>query len=163
MGPPQFDMVIDATGLRLGRMASYVAKNLLQGRRIAIINCEKAVISGSKKDILEKYLKRLEIRGQSRPEKGPKHVRRPDRIVWYAIRGMLPIQKYKGRQALRRLRVYIGTPDWATNIDKITIPEFHVDRLKGKYIPRYVTVGWISYQLGYSCLLYTSPSPRDRG
>ncbi len=149
MTDQQFDIVVDASGLKLGRMASYVAKNLLLGRRVAIINCEKAVISGSKHDILRKYLKRLEIRGQSRPEKGPKHVRRPDRIVWYAVRGMLPIKKHKGREALRRLRVYIGTPDWAVNAERVSLQEFHVDRLKGKYIPRYVTVGWISYQLGY--------------
>lgn len=149
MATQQFDIVVDASGLKLGRMASYVAKNLLLGRRVAIINCEKAIISGSKHDILRKYLKRLEIRGQSRPEKGPQHVRRPDRIVWYAIRGMLPIKKHKGKEALRRLRVYIGTPDWAVNAKKVNPAEFHVDRLKGKYIPRYVTVEWISYQLGY--------------
>ncbi|RLI36579.1 hypothetical protein DRO60_05575, partial [Candidatus Bathyarchaeota archaeon] len=53
--------VIDATGLVLGRMASIVAKRLLMGERIAIINAEKAVISGKKKAIVNRYKDRLQI------------------------------------------------------------------------------------------------------
>ncbi|RLI06236.1 50S ribosomal protein L13, partial [Candidatus Bathyarchaeota archaeon] len=38
--------VIDASGLILGRMASIVAKRLLEGEQIEIVNAEKAVVSG---------------------------------------------------------------------------------------------------------------------
>ena len=145
----KYDLIIDASGLRLGRMASYVAKQLLNGKRVAIINCEKAVISGSKKDVLRKYLKRLEIRGQSSPEKGPRHVRRPDRIVWRAIRGMLPKKKWRGKDALRRVKIFIGRPEWVNSEKVVSLDEFHYSRLRGKFIRRYVTIEWLSYQLGY--------------
>ncbi|HDH44680.1 MAG TPA: 50S ribosomal protein L13, partial [Thermococcus sp.] len=36
--------VIDATGAVLGRLASIVAKRLLNGEEIAIVNSEKAII-----------------------------------------------------------------------------------------------------------------------
>ena len=42
-------IVIDANELILGRLATQVAKKLLLGVEVQIINCEKAVISGTKK------------------------------------------------------------------------------------------------------------------
>ena len=39
-------LVIDATGHRLGRLASRVAKMLLQGKRVVIVNARDAVITG---------------------------------------------------------------------------------------------------------------------
>ncbi|MEM1514999.1 MAG: 50S ribosomal protein L13, partial [Candidatus Bathyarchaeia archaeon] len=80
--------IIDATGLVLGRMASVVAKRLLNGEKIIIVNAEKAVISGDKYIIIRRYHNYLQI---GHPGKGPLHPRRPDRIVKRAIRGMLPI------------------------------------------------------------------------
>jgi len=41
-------VVIDASGLILGRMASKVAKRLLLGEHITIVNAEKATLSGKK-------------------------------------------------------------------------------------------------------------------
>ena len=40
--------IIDAEGLIVGRMATYVAKRLLKGEIITIVNAEKAVFSGRK-------------------------------------------------------------------------------------------------------------------
>ena len=47
-------------------------------------------------------------RGQSR--KGPFYPRRADRIFKRTVRGMLPYQQERGRQALKRLRCYHGVP-----------------------------------------------------
>lgn len=40
-------VVIDARGHLLGRLASYVAKQLLSGQRIVVVRCEGINISGS--------------------------------------------------------------------------------------------------------------------
>ena len=46
-------MIIDATNIILGRLASFAAKHALLGETIEIINCENAVITGNKKRTLE--------------------------------------------------------------------------------------------------------------
>ena len=43
--------LIDGTNATMGRLASYVAKQALKGEEIAIMNCEKVIITGSKKNI----------------------------------------------------------------------------------------------------------------
>ena len=39
-------VVIDAKGHLVGRMASYVAKQIQQGQKVVIVRCESALISG---------------------------------------------------------------------------------------------------------------------
>ena len=41
-------MIVDANNLVLGRMATHVAKELLKGEKVDIVNCEKVVVSGSR-------------------------------------------------------------------------------------------------------------------
>lgn len=41
-------MIVDATGLVLGRLASVAAKSLLAGEEVKIVNAEKALITGSR-------------------------------------------------------------------------------------------------------------------
>jgi len=137
--------IIDATNLILGRMASVVAKRLLLGEKIIIINAEKAVVSGDRKHIINEYKRRLRIRTLTNPRKGPFHPRKPDRIVRRTIRGMLPWKKPRGRKAFHNLQVYIGVPDILKGKDfkAETIKEADYTRLKEKYI----YVGEISAQI----------------
>jgi len=100
--------VIDADGLILGRLASVVAKRLLKGEEITIVNAEKAVISGRRKSKIMEAKIFLEV---GNPERGPFHYRRPDRILRRTVRGMLPYRQPKGKQAYKRLKVYIGIPE----------------------------------------------------
>ncbi len=123
--------VIDAKGLILGRMASVVAKRLLNGEKIIIVNAGDAVISGNRLQIIREAHEFLQI---GHPGKGPLHPRRPDTIVKRAIRGMLPYKKPRGREALKRLRVYIGIPEELKEKSMETIPEADVKRLRGSYI-----------------------------
>ncbi|HDJ25901.1 MAG TPA: 50S ribosomal protein L13 [Candidatus Bathyarchaeota archaeon] len=134
--------VIDATGLVLGRMASIVAKRLLMGERIAIINAEKAVISGKKKAIVNRYKDRLQI-GHYR--KGPYWPRRPDQIIRRTIRGMLPRYKEKGKKALKRLKVFIGVPEELQGMEAQTIPEASSSKLRCPYI----TLGELAREIGW--------------
>lgn len=104
-------IVIDATNHRLGRLASRVAKLLLKGERVVIVNAEKAVITGSERAVLERYLMLIQRTAFASLSKIKVwYPRRPDRILWYTIARMLPRKKPKGREALKRLRVYVGTP-----------------------------------------------------
>lgn len=100
--------IIDAKGATLGRLCTAVAKSLLNGDEIAIVNSEKAIISGKKQRIKSDYKERREI-GTYR--KGPFFHRSPDRIVRRTVRGMIPYQTPHGRAAYKRLRCYVGIPD----------------------------------------------------
>lgn len=103
-------VVIDGTGHVAGRLASHVAKMLLRGTRVSIVNCEKVMISGTRANIVKEYREFLEISSILHPKHGPFHPRRPDTILARMIRGMLPRAKPSGKAALSRLRTYVGTP-----------------------------------------------------
>ena len=133
--------IIDAKGLILGRMASSVAKRLLQGETVIVVNAEKAAISGKRLQIVKDAKTFLEV---GHPRKGPFHQRRPDRIVRRTIRGMLPRQKPKGLQAFKRLRVYLGVPLEVEDKEIQTVLEASTDKLKSPYI----TVGELAKEIG---------------
>jgi len=125
------ETIIDAEGLILGRMASQVAKRLLNGEKIIIVNAEKAIISGKRLSILREKHEFLQV-GHFR--KGPYHPRRPDMIVKRVIRGMLPRKKPRGKDALKRLRVYMGVPKDYEDKEKEKISEADARDLRGPYI-----------------------------
>ena len=99
--------IIDAYGATLGRLSTATAKRLLNGEEIAVINSEKAIISGKKVAIKNRYKQKREV-GTYR--KGPFFPRMPDQIVKRTIRGMIPYQTPHGRTAFKRLKCYIGIP-----------------------------------------------------
>ncbi|KYK34125.1 MAG: 50S ribosomal protein L13 [Thermoplasmatales archaeon SG8-52-3] len=99
--------IIDASGAILGRLSTFTAKRLLKGEEIAVINSEKAIISGKKSSIKNRYKEKREL-GTYR--KGPFYPRMPDMIVKRTIRGMIPYQTPHGRTAFKRLKCYIGVP-----------------------------------------------------
>lgn len=102
------EIVIDAKDKIAGRLASFVAKELLKGNKVVVLNVEKAIISGDKEDIIEEFKKRRE-RGD--PYKGPFYPRYPDEIFRRMVRGMLPYKKYRGKIALKNLKIFYGIPE----------------------------------------------------
>ncbi len=135
--------IIDAEGLILGRMASVVAKRLLEGERIDIVNAEGAVVSGRRLSIIKDRKEFLKVGHSGR--KGPLHYRRPNAMVRRTIRGMLPRRKTRGREAFRRLRVHIGVPEEFESAVKESLPDAHLSRLGN----RYITVGEIAKNIGW--------------
>jgi len=125
------ETIVDANGMILGRMASIVAKRLLNGEKITIVNAENAVISGRRKSTIEQAKAFLQI---GYPKAGPHHPRRPDEIVRRTIRGMLPRKKPKGQQAYKRLRVYIGFPEELRGKETETIPDTGASKLRCPYV-----------------------------
>jgi large subunit ribosomal protein L13 len=99
--------IIDANGATLGRLSTNSAKRLLKGEKIAVINSEKAIISGKKFAIKKRYKEKREV-GTYR--KGPFFPRMPDQIVKRTIRGMIPYQTPHGRTAFKKLKCYMGIP-----------------------------------------------------
>jgi len=139
------EIVIDADGLILGRLASYAAKLALQGNRIKIINAEKALISGNKRSIINEWLAHLEIKSKIHPKHTPIHYRRPDKILKRVIRGMLPRKKPKGRESLKRIKVYIGIPKELENVKPINLEGAKAKRPKVFYL----SLGELAKELGW--------------
>ena len=131
--------VIDAEGAILGRMATHVASRLLKGEEIAIINSEKAIITGKKKAIKERYQKKRDL-GTYR--KGPFFPRMPDRLVKRTVRGMIPYQTPHGRTAYRKLKCYIGVPKEFEKQEKVKVDAAE------KTPAEFMTVGDLSRFLG---------------
>jgi large subunit ribosomal protein L13 len=135
-------MIIDATNLIVGRIATIVAKKALLGEKIDIINCENAVLTGSKKQILEKFKQR---RDRGVPLQGPYYPRMPDMLVKRMIRGMLPWKRNRGRVAFKNIKCYIGVPEELKDKEATTIEEANISKVPSL---KYVHIKNISKFLG---------------
>lgn len=137
---------VDASNQIAGRLSSKVAKLLLSGKRVIVVNAEKSLISGSRTSVVNQWKERLELASKVNPIYGPIHPRRPDNILRRMVRGMVPRKKPKGATAMKRLRVYIGVP---TGIDATKTTKFD-DTAASRPIPVYVTMADLSKSLGWN-------------
>ncbi len=138
-------IVVDGSDLIAGRLCSNVAKLLLQGNNVSIVNCDKIMISGKRNSIIEEYKTFLKIGSIIHPEHGPYHPRRPDTIISRMIRGMLPRKKPSGQTALRRLRAYVGIPKELRSLEKIQFEKAKIKRSNAYYTSMADlgrTIGW---------------------
>ena len=135
-------MIIDATDLIVGRLGSLVAKKSLLGEKIDIVNCEKAVVSGSRVNVLAKFKRKRE---RATIRKGPFMSRMPDRFVRRIIRGMLPYKKDKGEKAFDRIMCYIGVPKEFEGKKFETIDQANVAK---RQMTKYVKIEEICKDLG---------------
>jgi large subunit ribosomal protein L13 len=135
-------MIIDATGLILGRLAAFAAKQALMGEEVNIVNCEKAIITGGKRFIVKRYTQKIH-RGE--PHHGPFFPRRPDLIIRRTIRGMLPYKQYKGEIAFKRVKGYVGKPE-NLNGEMITIQRAHKSKLSNT---KFITLLDLCKHIGY--------------
>lgn len=133
--------VYDAENQILGRMASVIAKQLLEGEKVVVVNCEKSILAGDTKTKVEFYANRYE-RGD--PIHGPFFPKQPDRIFRRTVRGMLPWDKPRGRVAYRNLKVFVGIPEEMKNDAREKIKEAEMEKLRG----RYTTLGQVSQMIG---------------
>lgn len=103
-------VVIDGTGVVFGRLATQVAKALLNGDEVQLVNSENMIVSGDPKVLIQKFLARRRIQNKGTPEHSPKWPSVPHLLVKRMIRGMLPHKTARGREAIKRLMVYTGNP-----------------------------------------------------
>ncbi|ACV12683.1 ribosomal protein L13 [Halorhabdus utahensis DSM 12940] len=133
------DVVVDARDCIMGRVASQVAERALDGETIAVVNAERAVITGSDDDVYGTYKTRTDVGS----DRGPAYPTRPDGIFKRAIRGMLPYKKPRGREALENVRVYLGNPYEEDEPD--VLEGTSLDRLSNI---KFVQLGELSEDLG---------------
>ena len=136
-------MIIDAKDSILGRLSSYVAKQVLLGNKVDVVNCEECLVSGRKHATLDEYKRKMHRKA---PNKGPFFYRRPDMLVKRTIRGMLPFKRARGMDAFKNIKCYIGTPENLKNEKALVIESASIsklnsaDYLKVKDICK--SVGW---------------------
>lgn len=130
-------MIIDATDLILGRLASYAAKKALLGEKIDIINSEKSVISGKKERIFGDYLRK---RQRGIPLQGPYIPRMADMLVRRTIRGMMPYKTDRGKKAFSNVKCWIGVPSNLKDQKADTVKSANLSKLP--YL-KYKTVEYV--------------------
>ncbi len=139
-------MIIDGENLVLGRLASYAAKQSLmnENEEYSIINAEKVVVSGDKKAIVERYKFLVRV---GDIYKGPFIPRMPDRLLRKTVKGMLPMNRTKGREAFKRVMAYVGRPESLKGkmVDAKALEKFHKSRLKDQ---KYMVLKDVSEQIG---------------
>jgi large subunit ribosomal protein L13 len=135
--------LVNAEGLIVGRMCSKVAKRLLNGEQVIILNAEKAVFSGKRKSKIAEAKQFLEV---GAPERGPFHYRRPDRFLRKTVRGMIPFKQPKGKNAYKRLKVFMGIPMEFKGQEMITFTEASSVNLRGPHF----TLAEMAKEVGWS-------------
>ena len=135
-------IVVDATGLVMGRLASVAAKSLLAGDEVRIVNAEKALITGRKESIFSDY---GDARARGTRERGPYFPRRPEMILKRTVRGMLPYKMRRGRDALSRLRIYVGVP---RELKEAELQQPDAAKMREASNDKYVELGTLSKRLG---------------
>ena len=101
-------IVIDAKGGAIGRIASFAAKQSLLGKSIIILNCNDALITGRKRETIDFYKAKRKRGGASL--KGPFFPKSPERIMKRTVRGMLSYKQGRGSAAFKRIMCYNKTP-----------------------------------------------------
>jgi len=140
-------IVVDTTNHIAGRLSSHVAKLLIQGNRVTLVNCEKIMYSGTRDNLINEYKAFLEINSIIHPKHGPVHYRRPDTIISKMIRGMLPYEgKPSGVAAFKRLRAHIGSPKEIKSLEKIQFEK----ALIRKAASNYTTMGALCRVIGWT-------------
>ncbi|KAJ1564758.1 60S ribosomal protein L16B [Cladochytrium tenue] len=142
------EVVVDGKGHLLGRLASIIAKQLLNGQKVTVVRCEELNVSGSFYRNKIKYLNYLRKRCVINPARGPFHFRAPSRILYRVVRGMIPHKTARGAAALERLKLYEGVPPPYDKQRRVVVPAaLRVLRLKpGR---KFCTVKRISAEMGW--------------
>ena|SRR3989338_518601 len=135
--------LINAENMVLGRLASTVAELALKGEQIAIVNSEKAVITGTLTAVMIKFERRKEMHAKANPDIGPRLLRGPAALMKDAIKGMVP-NRERGKKALHRVKAYVGIPKIFAG-KKMEI----VENAKLKSGRKYVHLDEVSGKLGW--------------
>jgi large subunit ribosomal protein L13 len=126
--------VVDADGRILGRMASEIAKiirgknnprftpNADTGDFVVVINAGKVRLSGKRENLKEYLSHSMYPGGQKVRTFKEMIVKHPEKVIRFAVRGMLPKTKL-GNKLINKLKVYPGEshPHTAQNPQSISL------------------------------------------
>ncbi len=136
-------MIVDGTDMIFGRLASQIAKKLMRGEEVHLINAEKLVIVGNPQQIRQRYLTKRGLRNKGTPERSPVWSKVPHLLVKRMIRGMLPRESSRGKDALKRLRVYSVNPEKLEGAAKMEGADYDG-------VSKHVTIHELCKSIGYS-------------
>ncbi|MEB3860287.1 MAG: 50S ribosomal protein L13, partial [Desulfurococcales archaeon] len=96
--------------------------------------------------VIESYKRTvLGVRSHFSHKWRPKRPRSPVRLFKHAVKGMLPKHNRRGREALKRLRAYVGVPAEYRGKSLSRIPQASSSRLSRWH----VELGMVARQLGW--------------
>ena len=81
--------------------------NLDTGDFVVVVNCERIVVTGDKLDNVRYYRHSRYPGGLKSRTMREQMQRFPDRVIYEAVRGMMPKTKL-GRAQMKKLRIYAG-------------------------------------------------------
>lgn len=111
--------VVDATDKVLGRLASEIARRLRgkhkaiftpyadTGDFVVVVNADKVLLTGRKMDQKMYYRYSGYIGGMTETVAHKQLASKPEDVIRFAVRGMLP-KNSLGRRQLKKLKVYAG-------------------------------------------------------
>ena len=134
--------IIDGRNAVLGRLGSVVAQRIMDGEEIVVVNAESIVVTGERDMVFADYKARVD-RGDTTKRKGPFYPRRADLLFKRSVRGMIPWTSTSGREAYRRLHVFVGIPKQFADAEMEKVEDAS-KKISGKY----TTLGAISKFLG---------------
>src|SRR3972149_8596236 len=159
-------LVIDADNMVLGRVAAETAAILLRKKPIVlalnaqdgqtievrphehemvyIVNAERTVVSGNPNRVTEHFMRRVHLKTNTNPRRGPFYPRTPEAIVKRSVRGMVKHRTATGKAVFKKLHVYTGIPEFLVNESRVCFRQARADRLSS----RRINVGEIARRIG---------------
>mmetsp|Transcript_4690 Transcript_4690/g.7278 ORF Transcript_4690/g.7278 Transcript_4690/m.7278 type:complete len:203 (-) Transcript_4690:218-826(-) len=141
-------IVVDGRGHLLGRLASIIAKEILNGQHVVVVRTEEMNISGSFFRNKLKFHEFLRKRMNTNPGRGPFHFRSPAKMLFRTVRGMLPHKTKRGQAAMERLKVFEGVPPPYDKMKRMVVPSaLRILRLRpGR---KYTVLGRLASEVGW--------------
>ncbi|MBI0583058.1 MAG: 50S ribosomal protein L13 [Methanomassiliicoccus sp.] len=133
-------IIINAEGHILGRLSTNVAKRLLNGEDVIVVNAEKAIITGNRDMVFDNYTAK---HNRGKQINGPFFPKRADLILKRTVRGMIPFKSPRGREVYRHLKVFVGVPK-----DLESAKMEKVEAATNLWTDKYVTLGEVAEHLG---------------
>ncbi|KAI9625058.1 hypothetical protein KEM48_008601 [Puccinia striiformis f. sp. tritici PST-130] len=100
-----------------------IAKQAISGQKVVVVRCEEINVSGSFFRLKLRWADHMHKRHLVNPKKsGPFHHRAPSRILYKAIRGMMPHKTARGAAGLQRIKLFEGMPPPYDRKKKMVVP-----------------------------------------
>jgi len=133
-------VIINAEKHILGRLSTNVAKRLLNGEEVIVVNAEKAIVTGNRDVIFDNYRAKYK---RGKQINGPFFPKRADLILKRTVRGMIPFKSAHGQDVYRNLKVFVGVPKDLASAKMET-----VEAATNLWTDKYVTLGEVAEHLG---------------
>lgn len=144
----QGTILVDGKGHLLGRLASVIAKELLNGQEVVVLRCEEIDISGTRHRNRKNFQSYLQKRTNTNPKWGPFHHRAPRMILTKTVRGMLPRKTKRGEEAMARFKAFEGVPPAYAKTKRMVVPAaLRITHLRPS--AKYTNIGKLAGEMGW--------------